>query len=123
MTTPPTPEGNHDFAFRLPAISDTTIRFSREHPRDFDTLFTDLQQAHPNVARYVLTRAEQLAPAQIQSKEALARLALEVLGLFATQQEVNDLEAMLEALPMGDPVEIPDFTTPDENMSERPPAA
>ena len=61
---------------------------------DFEELFTRLPTTHSDLAQFVLSRTEQISPGNIQHKQSLARLALEIIGLLDSQAEANELNTI-----------------------------
>ena len=83
----------------LPVVSDDAVELFTFRPPSFSEMQLRMQQRNPRLARYLLSRAQELAPGErdIHAKEKVARLAIEMYTLLESQGEVNLLDTEFTA--------------------------
>jgi|GEM_PF-5325146 hypothetical protein len=86
----------------VPKVSDEIVRAFRAEPLDFEQLFELIKAANPELIRFVMGRAEQLAPGDPKTKEVVARVAMEAIGILRSQAEANDLDRLFLEAPASD---------------------
>ena len=79
----------------VPVVSDEIVQAYRAEPQNFERLFELIKASNPELIRFVMGRAEQLAPGDPKVKEVVARVALEAIGILHSQAEANDLNRLL----------------------------
>ena len=79
----------------VPAVSNEIIQAYRAEPQNFEKLFKLINAANRELIRFVMCRAEQLAPGDTKIKEVVTRVAMEALGILHSQSEANDLNRLL----------------------------
>ncbi len=79
----------------VPVVSDEIIQAYRAEPQNFEKLFELIKAANPELIRFVMGRAEQLAPGDTKTKEVVARVAMEAIGILRSQAEANNLNRLL----------------------------
>jgi hypothetical protein len=89
--------------FLLPRVEEEVLESFEQHLPNFEVLYRQLQLENPALAVYILRRAEQLAPRDINAKNKYARVALELAGILSAQQaiigirESMDLSSLVES--------------------------
>ncbi|HEX4662036.1 MAG TPA: hypothetical protein VH144_00305 [Candidatus Saccharimonadales bacterium] len=81
--------------YSLPRIQQGVIDTFAAQNHDFDQEWNELKQKQPNLAAFLMSRAEALAPRDVRNKEVYARLAISVYRLLQQQGEVDQLEETL----------------------------
>ena len=86
----------HDPRFVLPVVEPEVISSFERHIPELDTMYTQLKNDNPDLAFFVLRRAEQLAPQNTIRKEAYARIAIELATLLANQQIIAGMQSVTD---------------------------
>lgn len=80
----------------IPKVSAEIITAFLAEPHRFDELFNKIKDNDRELADFVLRRARELAPTNLEDRERFARLALEAFGVITSQVEANQLDALLK---------------------------
>lgn len=75
----------------VPQIESEVITTFLAEEHNLEELYKFLKKHDPHLAGFLMRRAEQLAPRDIEHKRALAQLALEMYGIQYVQGEVDTL--------------------------------
>lgn len=95
----------HDFDHILsgiPHVSPEIVAAFRAEPHKFDELFDKLKQTNRSLADFLLARAVELTPGNLQDRERVTQLALEALGIITSQAQAEELNALFN---QGDGIE------------------
>lgn len=82
----------------IPKVSPEMITAFLAEPRNFDTLFDALKDSDRQLANYILQRARELAPTDLDDRERVAQLALEVLGIVNSQAQARIFDALFDGI-------------------------
>ncbi len=75
----------------IPQVSSEIITAFRAEPHTLDQLFNHLKGTNRELADFLLARAGELAPGDLENRQRVAQLALEALGLISSQAEAEEL--------------------------------
>ena len=85
-------------AYGLPHVSGKVIAaFSSRRPSTQE-LYQAIAAANMELALYIRRRAEELAPRDIEMKDAIVRTALEAVKVLGNQIAINSLKASLTGI-------------------------
>lgn len=80
---------------KLPRVEQGVIDTYLTTGHDIEKIYQRLQQSNPELAYFIMARAEQLSPCDIQGKAKLLRLALDIYGVQLAQLEVLSIRQTL----------------------------
>ncbi|MBP9852949.1 MAG: hypothetical protein QG629_155 [Patescibacteria group bacterium] len=94
------------FTHLTPVSHEQIVAFSFEK-HTIDDLYDQLKKSHPDLARFIMSRSEQISPRDIKSKQALAQLALEAIYILDAQGEVMSLDELFATPSIDQPLPPP----------------